>query len=276
LVFESESRLERIEASSLAITGLTSIVIPSRVTSIDGSAFVALSLDSMTISPDNTNFRVYEWFLEDFDGSTIYRYFGACRSVVIPSRVIVLAKSSFNCCMSLESVIFEDGSRLERIEQLAFHKSGLDSIAIPSSVIVLGTEAFRGCKSLKSVIFENGSRLERIDESAFRESRLDSIVIPASVVFVDDSAFDRRVTVIRSPGAVVCSAEGTPPQVPVPILRRFFSWRSLLVVLFMLFFSAWIGKPTVYRRSWTSRTDRHLSSIPDLGRDAVASGLAGT
>jgi hypothetical protein len=100
-----------------------------------------------------------------------------------------LGKESFSECRSLESVTFENCSRLERIGEYSFFHSGLRSIEIPSSVVVLGTLSFRECRSLESVTFENGARLERIDESAFRKSGLKSIVIPSSVAFVSDCAF---------------------------------------------------------------------------------------
>jgi hypothetical protein len=134
-------------------------------------------------------FRVRECFLENFDGSTIYRYFDSFRSIVIPSSVVNLGKWSFSWCESLESVRFQSGSRLKRIEQGAFWRCGLKSILIPSSVIVLGKESFSGCESLKSVRFESDSRLERIEESAFSQSGLRSIEMPGMVAFVDDSAF---------------------------------------------------------------------------------------
>jgi hypothetical protein len=103
---------------------------------------------------------------------------GSCRSIVIPSSVVVLGKSRFSGCKLLESVTFESGSRLERIEEYAFTGSGLKSIVIPSSVVVLGYSSFRECKSLESVTFESGSRLERIKESAFSGCGLKSIEIP--------------------------------------------------------------------------------------------------
>jgi hypothetical protein len=134
-------------------------------------------------------FRLRERFLEDFDGSTICGYFGCCRSIVIPSSVFVLGKESFCGCESLESVIFESGSRLERIEESALCESGLKSILIPSSVIVLGKWSFRGCRSLASVTFESGSRLERIEERALCESGLKSILIPSSVTVLGKWSF---------------------------------------------------------------------------------------
>jgi hypothetical protein len=87
-------------------------------------------------------------------------------------------------------VTFENGSRLERIEESAFCGTGLKSILIPSSVVTLGKGSFCRCKSLESVTFENGSRLERIEESAFRQSGLKSIEIPHSVTSIDSSITD--------------------------------------------------------------------------------------
>jgi hypothetical protein len=189
VTFESGSRLDRIEEYAFFSSELKSIQIPGMVTSIDGSAFAGLSLNSVSVSPDNMRFRLRECFLEDFSGSTIYRYFGSCRSIVIPSSVIVLGKQSFYECKSLESVTFESGSRLERIEESAFFRSGLRSVLIPSSVIVLGKWNFYQCNSLESVTFESDSRLERIEESAFFRSGLKSILIPSSVVVLGEWSF---------------------------------------------------------------------------------------
>jgi hypothetical protein len=75
-------------------------------------------------------------------------------------------------CESLESVTFESGPRLERIEDGAFQGSGPKSIEIPSSVVVLGSWSFFECLSLKSVRFESGSRLERIGKSMFEDSHV--------------------------------------------------------------------------------------------------------
>jgi hypothetical protein len=94
------------------------------------------------------------------------------KSILIPSSVVVLGKSSFSWCKSLESVTFESGSRLELIEESAFQWSGLKSILIPSSVVVLGKLSFYGCGSLESVTFESGSRLERIEEGMFGSTRV--------------------------------------------------------------------------------------------------------
>jgi hypothetical protein len=120
VTFESGSRLERIEESAFQWSGLKSIEIPLNVAFIDGSAFCTQALTSIFVSPGHRYFRIHGSFLEDICGSTIYRYFGSCESIVIPSSVVVLGKWSFFQCQSLESMTFESCSRLERIEECAF------------------------------------------------------------------------------------------------------------------------------------------------------------
>jgi hypothetical protein len=170
VIFESVSRLERIEESAFFASELRSIVIPASVAFLGASAFAAKSLNSISVSRDNQYFRIRESFLEDICGSIICRYFGSCRSIVVPSSAVVLGEGCFSECKSLESATFESGPRLERIEASAFAKSGLKSILIPSSVVVLGGESFNECKSLESVTFESGCRLKRINQSMFRGS----------------------------------------------------------------------------------------------------------
>jgi hypothetical protein len=170
VTFEIGSRLERIDESAFSESKLKSITIPPGVALICGSAFCAQSLTSISVSRCNQHFRIRESFLEDIYGSTICRYFGSFRAIVIPGSVVDLGKLSFHDCKSLESVTFEDGSRLERIDDFAFSGSGLKSIVIPSSVVVLGRLSFFGCKSLESVTFSDDSRMERINQKAFWDS----------------------------------------------------------------------------------------------------------
>jgi hypothetical protein len=172
VTFENGSRLERIDGFAFFESGLKSIEIPPRVAFICGSSFCTQALTSIWVKPGNQRFRIRESFLEDICGSTIYRYFGSYGSIVIPSSVVVLGKESFGQCKSLESVTFENGSRLERIEEYAFYESGLKSILIPSSVVVLVERSFYMCNSLESGKFESGSGLERIDKSMFEDSRV--------------------------------------------------------------------------------------------------------
>jgi hypothetical protein len=189
VTFESHSRLERIEESAFRGSGLQSIVIPRDVAFVDGSAFIRVSLDSVSVSGEGSQLVVCDSFLEGCGGSIIYRYLGFSNSVMIPSRIVVLGPSSFSQCEEVEAVEFENGSRLSQIDESAFCLSGLKSIVIPSSVVVLGRYSFFSCKSLEFVTFESGSQLNRIDEWAFPRSRLNSIAIPSSTVVLGNQCF---------------------------------------------------------------------------------------
>jgi hypothetical protein len=87
--------------------------------------------------------------------------------IIVPSSVEVLGEKCFLYCESLSLVIFESGSRLSRIEKLAFSETGLVEIIIPSSVEVLGESCFHKCGSLSSVKFQSGSRLREVGRDAF-------------------------------------------------------------------------------------------------------------
>jgi hypothetical protein len=58
-------------------------------------------------------------------------------SIIIPSSVEVLCKKCFCDCQSLTSVVFEQGSKLQRIEGSAFTGSGLKSIEFPFPLLML-------------------------------------------------------------------------------------------------------------------------------------------
>jgi hypothetical protein len=91
---------------------------------------------------------------------------------------VVLSESSFPPCKSFESVTFDSGSQLGRIDPWTFCCSSINANVIPSSILVLGKASFYPCDSLESVTFGIGSRLEWIDKMAFHSTKLKSIVIP--------------------------------------------------------------------------------------------------
>ena len=134
---------------------LTSVVIPSSVTSIGSYAFSGCSgLTSVEIPSSVT-----------FIGE---RAFGDCSkltSVVIPSSVKSIDGYAFEGCSSLTSVVIP--SSVKGISSYTFGGcSRLTSVVIPSSVTSIGSYAFFGCSSLTSV------------------------KIPASVTSIGGSAFE--------------------------------------------------------------------------------------
>jgi len=116
-------------------------------------------------------------------------YSCAVASVTIPSSVRVIEDDAFRYCSKLTTVIFEEGSQLERIGKCAFQFSGVESIALPASLREIAEYAFSDC-ALQSISFDESSCLEIIGSDAFSSSKLTEITIPASVTVIDDYAFD--------------------------------------------------------------------------------------
>jgi hypothetical protein len=87
------------------------------------------------------------------------------KKIRIPSNVEFIGANCFRQCHSLCEVIFESGSKLQRIEEYAFHGTGVKMIRIPSSVEFIGKECFSWCGSLCEITFEGNVKL--IENDAF-------------------------------------------------------------------------------------------------------------
>ena len=147
---------------------LTSINIPSSVTSIGESAFEdCRSLTSINIPSSVTSIG---------DGA-----FLGCRSLTsinIPSSVTSIGQRAFYSCESLTSINFP--SSVTSIGQRAFWNcNSLTSINIPSSVTSIGESAFQNCNSLTSINIP--SSVTSIGESAF------SLCNSLTAIMVDES-----------------------------------------------------------------------------------------
>jgi hypothetical protein len=114
----------------------------------------------------------------------------------IPSPIELMKRERISDCGRFRWVVFEQGSKLVRIEQYAFWDSGLQAIVIPCSVEVLGQFCLQWCKSLISVTSESKSRLVRIETYAFYGNGLRDIVIPYSVEILGVFCFHRCKSII--------------------------------------------------------------------------------
>ena len=134
-------------------SGLTSLTIPSSVTSIGYCAFASCSgLKSLTIPSSVTSIGIAAF--EDCSGLT---------SLTIPSGVTSISNFAFQDC------------------------SGLTSLTLPSSVTSIGDRAFEDCSGLTSLTIPSG--VTSIGDNAFRVSGLTSLTIPSSVTSIGESAF---------------------------------------------------------------------------------------
>ena len=204
---------------------ITSVIIPSTVTSIGQDAFAYCSnleyIDIPTsvttigkdafydctklVKTENGVSYVDRWVVacdpsleyvtlrEDTEGiaRNVFNIKSKVKSINIPENILNLDDYTFTSCHSLKTVTFAEGSKLERIGDLAFSSCvALTSIEIPASVTYIGNSALSSGSALTSVTFEEGSKLTRIHTNAFSGCfGLSSIDIPESVTSIGRNAF---------------------------------------------------------------------------------------
>ena len=157
-------------------SGLTSLTIPSSVTSIGSEAFSGCSgLTSLTIPSSVTSI-----------GESAFWDCSSLTSLTIPSSVTSIGNYAFYDCSSLTSLTIP--SSVTSIGYAAFYGcSGLTSLTIPSSVTSIGESAFWDCSSLTSLTIPSG--VTSIGEAAFSGcSGLTSLTIPSSVTSIGNYA----------------------------------------------------------------------------------------
>ena len=158
-------------------SGLTSLIIPSSVTSIERSAFKDCSgLTSLIIPSSVTEI-----------GGAAFKGCSSLTSLTIPSSVTSIGESVFEDCSGLTSITIP--SSVTSIERSAFEGcSGLTSITIPSSVTSIERSAFKGCSGLTNLTIP--SSVTSIGSYVFENcSGLTSITIPSSVTEIGGAAF---------------------------------------------------------------------------------------
>ena len=173
-------------------SSLTSVNIPSSVTSIGSYAFLQCSsLTSVNIPSSVTEI-----------GSDAFKDCRSLTSVNIPSSVTVIGDRVFVACSSLTSVNIP--SSVTEIGSGAFSGcSSLTSVNIPSSVTVIGDRAFVACSSLTSVNIPSSVTL--IEDETFRDcTSLTSVNIPSSVTEIGAGAFNSctSLTSVNIPSSV--------------------------------------------------------------------------
>ena len=172
-------------------SGLTSLTIPSSVTSIGRSAFSGCSgLTSLVIPSSVTS--IGESVFEDCSGLT---------NLTIPSSVTSIGESAFKGCSGLTSLIIP--SSVTSIGSYVFENcSGLTSITIPSSVTEIGGAAFKGCSSLTNLYYKIDDEIETYlryghlyinvkcgIEYYLNDKKITSVAIPSTITKLGEYAF---------------------------------------------------------------------------------------
>ena len=158
-------------------SGLTSLTLPSSVTSIGSYAFYGCSGLTILTLPSSVT-------------SIGYRAFDGCSgltSLTLPSSVTSIGYKAFAYCSGLTSLTLPSSVTSIGDEAFAYCR-GLTSLTIPSSVTSIGDEAFAYCSGLTSLTLP--SCVTSIGESAFKGcSGLTSLTIPSGVTSIGSYAF---------------------------------------------------------------------------------------
>ena len=135
-------------------SSLTSITLPSRITSL---------------------------------GEDCFSYCRSLTSITLPSGITSLGNSCFNGCRSLTSITLPDG--ITSLGNFCFDGCiSLTSITLPSGITSLGNSCFWGCRSLTSITLPDG--ITSLGEDCFREcSGLTSISLPSGITSLGNSCF---------------------------------------------------------------------------------------
>lgn len=131
------------------LTGITSIVIPSTVTTLPASAFKGTGITSITL----------------------------------PEGLTAIPASTFEGCAALTSVTIP--STVTSIGKTAFKGSGITSITLPEGLTDIPANAFENCEALTSVTIP--ATVTSIGASAFKNTGITSITLPEGITTIPAS-----------------------------------------------------------------------------------------
>ncbi|MFC4666601.1 leucine-rich repeat domain-containing protein [Falsiporphyromonas endometrii] len=116
-------------------------------------------------------------------------FYSGVTKVTIPKSVERIEKSAFGYCQSLTDIVFEEGSHLKTVCDLAFTECiQIKEIAFPNSVDSIGRSVFTFCDNLAKVTLPTS--LKRLSYGSFSScAALKKLDIPASVKVIEDFAF---------------------------------------------------------------------------------------
>jgi hypothetical protein len=189
-----------IGVQAFAGCSMTSVSIPSSVTSIQTEAFnYCTDLVSLNISSGVTSiasdafsscFSLTDLVIPDSVSSIGEAAFKDCsglKSVVLPRGITKIPSRLLSSCTNLTSVGIP--ANVTSIGDFAFYGCyRLNGVKIPAKVVSIAGSAFQYCGGMKNV--ELGSGLNSIGEYAFYScGGLTNITIPASVTVIRNQAF---------------------------------------------------------------------------------------
>ncbi|MBR5295996.1 MAG: leucine-rich repeat protein, partial [Clostridia bacterium] len=157
--------LEHIGESAFRYSGLTSLVVPDSVETIEWSAFYATDIETLDLGNGVKNI-----YSSAFANTPV-------TSVTLPDSLTFLGDSAFYNCRSLKELTI--GSGLGGFLGSTFENTAIENLFIPSNIVAIYGNAFAN-SAISSLTLSEG--VEYIGESVFYNcNNLESVHIPASV-----------------------------------------------------------------------------------------------
>jgi len=197
--------LQTIGVDAFRYCNLTSITIPSTVTSIGKRAFQGNATTSVTWLPANCTIQTSSDAPFYSQNSTITSFtFGPnvqtvpsyiCYSmseldtIVLPPSVNSLGTYAFAYCSKLKSINLPQTQKTIP-QSFLTGCSSLESIELPATVTTISSDAFYYCSKLSSINLPEG--LTTIGSDALRYCKLSNITIPSTVTSISYRAFQNN------------------------------------------------------------------------------------
>ena len=156
--------------------GITSAILPKKLTKIGKNAFNTNKLESIEIPDSVISIGQSAFFVNKIT------------NIVIPDSTISIGMFAFN---SNEAETLILGNSLTTIGDGDFKRNKLTSLVFPNSITSIGNSAF--IENLLTNV-EIPNSVNSIGNYAFSNNQLTNIVIPDSVISIGDSAFYKEDT----------------------------------------------------------------------------------
>jgi hypothetical protein len=188
VVFEGNSRLQRLGTEAFMGTSLREMIIPASVEIIEEGCFrKCVSLTTVEFEPKA---KLREIKALAFLGTQI-------SEIEIPAS----CESLEGALVGIKSIVFSPENRFFAVRgdfivkkseeiRLVRYMGAQSRVVIPNDVEVIDWCCFHSCQSVREIVFEPKSNVRRIEGRAFPNTQIWRIEIPESVEYIGDGCFE--------------------------------------------------------------------------------------
>ena len=200
-LFDKCEMLKRIEIPDSVTTienncfsntkSLEYVKLPSNLSVLGGGVFSETS-PTINITFGEGSQYVFDkdlFLITSYDKKSLVQFLSdSITDVIIPSETLYILQSAFKLKTQLKTIIFDENSKLERIETSAFdYCTGLTTIYhLPETITSIGTYSFCACYCLQEISLPN---IEIIPDSAFHSCISLSKVSFNKIQIIEENAF---------------------------------------------------------------------------------------